>query len=691
MSSFNKMESIGEPGRDKADEATSRTTTDFTTPSPKENADLEPRIVSPQQPSTEALLTEMREIRALLTAAAKHFSIEIPRETPESTSVGILKPNLEAYDEQAVIDYQLNELPSSGTSFPSLWQDTCGMLMECKVQPLQGRTGWIPICEWWINVKPPILKEYGYDPVGCLCRLGSNDRRSGDETALPTRIFAEHLFLRPQQEEPDYQWAGQRFVKELTFDFAYLYRQQGGILIGIDEWLSLLDWQMYKDMFYPQSDFSRLELCKGFVDQFVSDWKEFDKCWANSGLGSPQGALGSTPKDIILQYHLRFMVTEQGTEKGGMRRLDLSISGSRLQRAIGYIHKHSGFWLRVAESRCSIGLKTTWGMDLPVFSLMTLSEFDVPGASFGSLENEVQPHARSTGVAAFALRISQTCHIWEQQWSIFLDGISALLNDEMELKNILSSEERAKLMYDDPHATLSETYWAILQLLRKASDWIEESITNLRELVDIMERTFFSTSLQTDTITLLPPSEHSQKAAAAVFRQDWEVVLTKYHEKGQALLQRISQKKEVVENLREGLFNATAIQEAAKSKTLNHYIIVFTTVTIFYLPLSFVAALFALELFKWDNSSQTVAFAVTTVLVAGGTYCFAGLLIWGVRKPETRTKPLVKKMNKALTTFRCLISSAKFHIVYIWWWNIRHRQVPRESETSVPEAHGGVA
>ncbi|KAF4465320.1 hypothetical protein FALBO_7832 [Fusarium albosuccineum] len=181
--------------------------------------------------------------------------------------------------------------------------------------------------------------------------------------------------------------------------------------------------------------------------------------------------------------------------------------------------------------------------------------------------------------------------------NVFIDGIGTLLNDEMDLhqliplqlESILSSEECAKLMYDDTHSTLSGTYWTIIQLLRTASDWIEESITNLRELVDIMERTFFSTSLPIDTITLISPSEHFQKAAAAAFRQDWEFILTKYRKNGKTLLQRISQKKEVVENLREGLFNATAIQEAAKSKTLNHYIIVFTIVTIFYLPLSFVA------------------------------------------------------------------------------------------------------
>lgn len=37
------------------------------------------------------------------------------------------------------------------------------------------------------------------------------------------------------------------------------------------------------------------------------------------------------------------------------------------------------------------------------------------------------------------------------------------------------------------------------------------------------------------------------------------------------------------------IFTATSVSEAAKSSQLNHYILVFTVVTIFYLPLSFVA------------------------------------------------------------------------------------------------------
>ncbi len=54
-----------------------------------------------------------------------------------------------------------------------------------------------------------------------------------------------------------------------------------------------------------------------------------------------------------------------------------------------------------------------------------------------------------------------------------------------------------------------------------------------------------------------------------------------------------------------------------------------------------------MELFNWDDSNQKTAFIATIALVAGATYGLAGLLIWGVRKPEWRQvlKNAYRKMS----------------------------------------------
>jgi hypothetical protein len=43
-----------------------------------------------------------------------------------------------------------------------------------------------------------------------------------------------------------------------------------------------------------------------------------------------------------------------------------------------------------------------------------------------------------------------------------------------------------------------------------------------------------------------------------------------------------------------------------------------------------------LGLFDWENPNQKKSFAVTIIMVAGGTYFFSGCLIWVVRKSERR-------------------------------------------------------
>jgi hypothetical protein len=83
-------------------------------------------------------------------------------------------------------------------------------------------------------------------------------------------------------------------------------------------------------------------------------------------------------------------------------------------------------------------------------------------------------------------------------------------------------------------------------------------------------------------------------------------------------------------------------------------ILVFTVMTIVYLPLSFTAVssglssnllsyqahclqgLFALNLFQLDHPRQKTAFITTIVLVVLSTYFVSGFLIWFVRTEERR-------------------------------------------------------
>jgi len=238
-------------------------------------------------------------------------------------------------------------------------------------------------------------------------------------------------------------------------------------------------------------------------------------------------------------------------------------------------------------------------------------------------------------------------------------------------------------MVDDNDLRLSKFYFTVIQMLRIAADWIQESMENLGRIRKDMERLYLLQAAN-GMASFLPTGSDSQtQDAIKIFNKNWEIVIEEQKRIGNELLARISAKKTETESLRDGvgflfhqtfvrtfgtfpadetvlqLFNATSVSEATKARELNRYILAFTLVTIFYLPLSFLTvcvpcpishlwcselpdwtlfrkSLFALGLFDWQDSKQVTWSAVTVVLVAGATYLFSGLSMWVVRRPGWR-------------------------------------------------------
>ncbi|KAG7286531.1 hypothetical protein NEMBOFW57_008842 [Staphylotrichum longicolle] len=260
----------------------------------------------------------------------------------------------------------------------------------------------------------------------------------------------------------------------------------------------------------------------------------------------------------------------------------------------------------------------------------------------------MQLSIRATAISAFALRLHALITLWSGEWMITLRQFESEL--DVRVTDILSRKKRRKLMYDDSDLAVSELYFFISQMLRFASEWIQESIDDLHALGKQIESKHFSPEAKKKDPegSFLPDDPDAQTAVLDVFRQNWKSLTSTQRELADELLRRIKKMQEEVNSLREGLFTATAVSEATKSKQLNHYILVFTVVTIFYLPLSFVAALYALDLFSWDDPNQKVSFVVTLILVAGTTYGFAGYLVWFVRKPKRRQRLKNAKRVKSL-------------------------------------------
>ncbi|KAK0731874.1 hypothetical protein B0H67DRAFT_476402, partial [Lasiosphaeris hirsuta] len=532
-------------------------------------------------------------------------------------------PKMAHYDRDETVDYQIRQLPAESVFSSPDWEDIFSESSVRLSKPVVERryhASGTPELTWKID-QPAQLNgayvdydEFGYDEDGYVCRLGPDlspaairaacadgpPRRSEDGGLQ--RAINEHIvsFISTSLMQDNgsalytSSWAGQRFGREWKF----------GLNGDCDDTLfSIAALQLCREADLDEtgpSGLSRQRLTKCFLDQFRGKWelsrRLSRKLWGSSDHPWSGSVRFDKSKweDLVLQYHMRVFTAPITW----MRH-----SGRSLERVTGTLtsdkHKRS---LKIYEVRYSVGLKTTWRFDLPVFTLVTMADSVTASRlqDIGQLSSRnewetagIHPSIRATGLAAFAFRIQSLLPQWEAQWSNLIDEIGKVLNND---------------------------------ILRLAADWIQESMDDLRRTVEDIERLYLPRTADQNA-TFLPATSDSdtRNEAIEMFKRNWETVILHQQRVGTALLYRIAMKQEECKSLRDGLFNATSVNEATKSTQLNHYILVFAMVTIFYLPLSFIT-----------DPKQVIWFAVTIILVAGGTYLFSWLSIWVVQDPAQR-------------------------------------------------------
>lgn len=179
---------------------------------------------------------------------------------------------------------------------------------------------------------------------------------------------------------------------------------------------------------------SRQDLAVQFLRQFTQAWKQGRHKWAGSDDRYTGSAGLKKPRQeaVVLQYHVRMVRCSTWLQPP---------DASRIIRDSGVIKRpYDKTCLYLVEDRYSVGLKTTWTLDLPIFSLITMAD-GLAGSRLKDLEPlwdtkmwaaaMIRPSIRATGVAAFAFRIHSLLLGWETHWSDLLDGISRLLDTKV--------------------------------------------------------------------------------------------------------------------------------------------------------------------------------------------------------------------------------------------------------------------
>ena len=108
------------------------------------------------------------------------------------------------------------------------------------------------------------------------------------------------------------------------------------------------------------------------------------------------------------------------------------------------------------------------------------------------------------------------------------------------------------MMFDDAGSefAVSQFYFTVLQLLRIAHDWIQESVEHLKDLIRFFEK-HFEPSGRVGSID--STSSEIDQAAAEVSRRNWESVTSHQQQLANSLLARIARKREEVSSLRDGV------------------------------------------------------------------------------------------------------------------------------------------
>ncbi|KAI1173790.1 hypothetical protein F4777DRAFT_421598 [Nemania sp. FL0916] len=364
--------------------------------------------------------------------------------------------------------------------------------------------------------------------------------------------------------------------------------------------------------------YNEVETWLYFLGVFSGQWSQRFERWHFSSIH--MCARSTQIRLIGLQVHFRCFGSISFDDGQGT-------DGLKCDRERGEIRSeiHGVAPLLFEEKRISIfGLLS--GQDIPsgnfgvppFYSVVILSDFEC----YPDRNWEPDRRYGLEGTIAFQSALFTCVGLWQGRWNAMLDEIDERVN--FRLDHTMQPEQIRKWMFDNnfERATL---YVTILQVLRLFAECISTVSDDIRTLDD----TFLKS-------TTFPITRMRQDECRAM-ESNWESVKEFQKQAERSLLGRISEKTEEVKGLRDVLFGATSLRaannsselaisglnETKRSISMGRYVLVFTIVTILYLPPSFISTVFSLDIFqkeaaqsKWEYKTAIVSVSLVTYLLA---------------------------------------------------------------------------
>ncbi|KAI1749812.1 hypothetical protein F4782DRAFT_549407 [Xylaria castorea] len=232
----------------------------------------------------------------------------------------------------------------------------------------------------------------------------------------------------------------------------------------------------------------------------------------------------------------------------------------------------------------------------------------------------IYPAGLYTGISMFQFQIHLFIDPWEQDWTSTIKRIDEMVSLKL---NVLENDKNLRKLVLENSTNASVLYFKVLQILNNFSDMVRaapaylDTLSNdARDQVIVEEK--FNESY--------PYTENTQ----AIIQHNWKIVSERQRDASSRILAKLERTTNEVKSLQSGLFNVQSITEARKSRVINKYLLVFTIVTILFLPPTFVATFFGMHIFDADTivTTQKIFWVVLGAL-SGGTYLLAALGLFG--------------------------------------------------------------
>ncbi|KAI1104486.1 hypothetical protein F4804DRAFT_187801 [Jackrogersella minutella] len=379
-----------------------------------------------------------------------------------------------------------------------------------------------------------------------------------------------------------------------------------------------------------------------FVSCYASRWPRFmqtSEVWLSSNW-------------IHLHFHLRVLSAGkqylpsvyQYQPKNGLRPARVSGKLSSLSSTddIGII-----------EERFSIAVVASHTADMPSYTVIYLSD---SGYRRLFMESErpldMPSRGRLTGVAVYLRVVLSVLPIWKRKWIETLNEVDNLV--EVKIDDLFDPKRDGAAMFDSTFER-SRLYFTVLQTLRIFSEWIQESERELQQL-----KRDFDVNIQSNLARHGSISSNRDDLPSSTFIKEidlaWDELIDMHHSSSRSLLDRIEKKEAEIKSFRDGLFSATSVREASRATLLNQYILVFTIVTIFYLPLNYVSSLFSMGIFAYDSVQRSqFSFVISTVMIALATWVVSAVVLWLVHD------------DKRLSRFKLLLGYSQRNAIHPPW------------------------